>query len=160
MQRRRRRWYTRASHKALCWELGTPSVSDLHRWSSLCGSESSLQGQPLCWRHSSLPPYFCFCGLRVLQRAISMIEEWSASNFLNFNIIKCNYMIVSRKQSPIVPPLPLELFNSPMQRVDCCKYLGLLITNNLMWSAHISSICSNTKKILGLIYRCFYTCSN
>ena len=89
-----------------------------------------------------------------------MIEEWSVSNFLNFNIIKCNYMIVSRKQSPIVPPLPLELFNSPMQRVDCCKYLGLLITNNLTWSAHISSICSNAKKILGLIYRRFYTCSN
>ena len=33
-------------------------------------------------------------------------------------------MIVSRKQSPIVPPLPLELFNSAMQRVDCCKYLA------------------------------------
>ena len=44
-----------------------------------------------------------------------------------------------------------------MQRVDCCKYLVLLITKNL---THISSICSNARKILGLIYRRFYMSSN
>ena len=59
-------------------------------------------------------------------------------------------MIISRKQSP---SNPLKLFGSQMQRVDCCKYLGLLFTTNLTWSAaHISSICSNAKKILSLIY--------
>ena len=95
-----------------------------------------------------------------LQLAISMIEEWSVSNFLNFNAKKCKFMVISRKQSPIIPSSPLELFGSPMQRVDCCKYLGLLITKNLTWSAHINSICSNAKKILGLIYRRFYTSAN
>ena len=69
-------------------------------------------------------------------------------------------MIVSRKPSPITPPRPLELFSSPMQRVDCCKYLGLLITKNLTWSAHVNAICSNARKILGLIYRRFYTSLN
>ena len=96
----------------------------------------------------------------VLQQAIYLIEEWSASNFLSLNAIKCKYMVISRKQSPIVPPRPLELFNTPMQKVDCCKYLGLLITNNLTWSAHINSICSNARKILGLIYQRFYASSN
>ena len=33
----------------------------------------------------------------VLQQAICLIEEWSASNFLSFNAIKCKYMVVSRK---------------------------------------------------------------
>ena len=47
-----------------------------------------------------------------------------------------------------------------MQRVDYCKYLGLLIAKNLTWSAHISCICSKARKILGLIYRRFYTSSN
>ena len=47
-----------------------------------------------------------------------------------------------------------------MQRVDCYKYLGLLITNNLTWSAHINSKCSHAKKILRLIYRQFYSSAN
>ena len=88
----------------------------------------------------------------LLQLAVSLIEEWSISNFLSFNAGKCKYMIVSRKQSPIIPSNPLKLFGNPMQRVDCYKYLGLLLTTNLSWSAHISTICTKAKKILGLIY--------
>ena len=95
-----------------------------------------------------------------LQLAISLIEEWSVTNFLNFNAGKCKYMLISRKQSPLFPPTPPRLFGCPMQRVDCCKYLGLLITNNLTWSAHINSICSHAKKILGLIYRRLYSSAN
>ena len=90
----------------------------------------------------------------VLQLAISMVEEWSVSNFLSFKAVKC----MSRRKNPIIPPHSLELFGSPMQ--SCYKYLGLLLTKNLTWSAHISSICSNAKKILGLIFRHFYSSSN
>ena len=69
-------------------------------------------------------------------------------------------MIVSRKKSPIIPSNPLKLFGNLMQRVDCYKYLGLLLTTNLSWSAHISTICTKAKKILGLIYRRFYGSAN
>ena len=48
------------------------------------------------------------------------------------------------------------LFGSPMERVECYKYLGLLLSTNLSWSAHIGSVCSKAKRILGLIYRRFY----
>ena len=96
----------------------------------------------------------------LLQLAVSLIEEWSISNFLSFNAGKCKYMIVSRKQSPIIPSNPLKLFGNPMQRVECYRYLGLLLTTNLSWSAHISTICTKAKKILGLIYRRFYGSAN
>ena len=96
----------------------------------------------------------------LLQRAILMIEEWSVANSLSFNTAKCKYMIISRKNSPLIPPHSLVLLGSPMEKVDCYKYLGLLITKNLTWSTHITSICSKAKKILGLIYRRFYTSSN
>ena len=72
---------------------------------------------------------------------------------LSFNTGKCKYMIVSRKQFPSVPCSPWMLFGSPMERVECYKYLGLLLSTNLSWSAHINSICSKAEKILGLIYR-------
>jgi hypothetical protein len=89
----------------------------------------------------------------ILQLAVSLIEEWSVANFLSFITGKCKYMVISRKSHPIAPSIPLKLFGSAMEKVDCCKYLELLITDNLSWSAHISSICSRAKKILGLIYR-------
>ena len=59
-------------------------------------------------------------------------------------------MTVSSKQPPLVPSNPLKLFGTPLQKVDCYKYLGLLLTTNLSWSAHITFICSKAKKILGL----------
>jgi hypothetical protein len=36
-----------------------------------------------------------------------------------------------------------------------CKYLGILLTYDLSWSCHISSICIKARQILGLIYRQF-----
>ena len=45
-----------------------------------------------------------------LQLAVSSIEAWSISNFLSFNAGKCKCMIISRKQSPVVPCNPLMLF--------------------------------------------------
>ena len=40
------------------------------------------------------------------------------------------------------------------------KYLGVLLTNNLSWSNHISELCSKARKILGLLYRQFYNNAN
>ena len=76
-----------------------------------------------------------------LQTAISLIEEWSTSNFLSFNASKCKY-------------------RTSMQGVDCYKYLVLLISSNLSSAAHVDSICSKTKKILGLLYRRYYKSAN
>ena len=36
------------------------------------------------------------------------------------------------------------------------KYLGVILTEDLRWSHHISSICSKTRRLLGLLYRSFY----
>ena len=35
------------------------------------------------------------------------------------------------------------------------KYLGVVISSNLHWTPHINQICSNARKLLGLIYRHF-----
>ena len=44
----------------------------------------------------------------------------------------------------------------PLQRVECYKYLGLLISSNMSWLMHITATCSKAKQILGLNYRHFY----
>ena len=36
------------------------------------------------------------------------------------------------------------------------EYLGVLLSSNLSWNPHITSVCSKAKQILGLLYRRFY----
>ena len=68
-------------------------------------------------------------------------------------------MLVSRKRSRLAPP-DLLLCGQQLQKVDTYKYLGLLVSSDLSWSNHISSICSKARKLLGIRYRRFYTHSN
>ena len=65
-----------------------------------------------------------------LQYDISAIEGWVSSNFLTLNSAKCKYMIVSRKANPS-SPAGLSLGNFNLEKVECFKYLGLLLSSNL-----------------------------
>ena len=42
-----------------------------------------------------------------------------------------------------------------MEKVDCFKYLGLLLSSDLPFGKHIETICSKARKITGLFYRRF-----
>ena len=85
-----------------------------------------------------------------LQMTVSSIEAWSVANSLSFNTSKCKYMVISRKLTPSLLEMKLQLNGEPLQRVESYKYLGLILSNNLSWSAHISSVCSKARQILGL----------
>ena len=65
-------------------------------------------------------------------------------------------MTISREKKPITPHHTLILNNGDLEHVESYKYLGLLLTADLSWSSHISSICLKARKILGLLYRRFY----
>ena len=62
------------------------------------------------------------------------------------------YMIVLRKKNPPVPVVPLKLFSSALERIDCYKYLGILLIDNLSWSTQIESVCQKARRVLGLLY--------
>ena len=75
---------------------------------------------------------------------------------LTLNPSKCCHLFLSRKCSLSIPPPCLTLDSSPLSCVTSYKYLGVLITSDLTWSAHISKICIKTRKLIGLLYKCFY----
>ena len=90
------------------------------------------------------------------QQSITAIEQWSSDNYLQLNSLKCKSMIISRKKTPTTPHHALVLNNGTLEQVESYKYLGLLLTADLSWSSHISSICLKARKVLGLLYRRFY----
>ena len=51
---------------------------------------------------------------------------------------------------------PLQLNNLSIDRMFIFQYLGILLSCNMSWASHISSISKKAKRILGLIYRQFY----
>ncbi len=77
-------------------------------------------------------------------------------NYLYLHPLKCKYMIISRKKAPTLWESPLQLLGSDLERVDCYKYLGILLTCDLSWSSHISNICAKAHHVLDLLYRRFY----
>ena len=90
-----------------------------------------------------------------LQLDIDRISDWVSCNKLTLNPTKCKAMIISRKRNAVEPP-QLVLNGAPLEQVETFKYLGVLLSPNLSWSAHIDSICTKARKLTGLLYRRFY----
>ena len=92
---------------------------------------------------------------QLLQDDISSIDKWAQQNHLTFNSAKYKYMVISRKRM-FTYPEALHLRDTPLEQVECLKYLGVSFASDLSFSQHIDSVCSKAKKIFGLLYRRFY----
>ena len=69
-------------------------------------------------------------------------------------------MIVSRLRGRSVPRCSPSLDGQPLERVHQYKYLGVVLTDDLTWSTHIRETTNKARKIIGLIYRQFYSMSS
>ena len=52
--------------------------------------------------------------------------------------------------------MQFTLSSSPLEQVETFKYLGLLLSSDLLWSSHIDFIGAKARKLIGLLYRRFY----
>ena len=88
-----------------------------------------------------------------LQQDVNEIAKWVDVNQLSLNSKKCKYMIVSRLRGRSVPSCTPSLNGQPLDRVRQYKYLGVVLTDDLTWSTHISEITNKARKIIGRIYQ-------
>ena len=85
-----------------------------------------------------------------------LIPYWIALISINHLVLKCKYLICSRKRQPHLPPRGLLLGGVTLQHVESYRYLGVLVTR-LNWSGHIEQICTKARKLVGILYRQFYS---
>ena len=79
--------------------------------------------------------------------------DWLCYNRLTINVEKTVYMVLNQTgKSPIQTNIKIN--NRVLTKVQQYKYLGLIITENLTWSAHIQTIVDKIIPILGAIRRC------
>ena len=91
-----------------------------------------------------------------LQEDVSSIAAWVTDNYLALNVDKCCCMLFSKKRQPTSPPLSLNIDGCELAMVKQTKYLGVLLSSEMSWTPHVTSICAKARKLVGLLYRRFY----
>ena len=81
--------------------------------------------------------------LSTLQQAANYIHDWSQENHLQLNPKKCKHT------PPSFPGVSIE--GVEFETVSLAKVLGITISSDLKWSAHIDSITTKAAKRLYLL---------
>ena len=83
-----------------------------------------------------------FSDYTYLQRDITSLCSWLATNHLTLNLTKWCYMVFSRKHQQTLPDTDLYVGNThALARVDHYKYLRLNFSIDFSWSHHVGLIC-------------------
>ena len=70
------------------------------------------------------------------------LSDWFCANKLSLNAQKTNFIVFLPKNKPITSTsiTSLNLENQIIQKVNCAKFLGIFIDDELKWSVHINHV--------------------
>ena len=89
--------------------------------------------------------------ITMLNKELESVRKWIFSNKLTLNINKTHYIIFHRRKiNSHIPPIMFG--NSVLERVQCTKFLGVTIQENLKWDKHIQSVSDKVNKLCGILY--------
>ena len=89
--------------------------------------------------------------LKCVQQALTTVEDWGRKWGFRFSVEKTKAMFFTRKK--ICDSMKLQLYNCPVERVSCFKFLGVFFDTRLTWRTHISRVVDRCKNVLNLM-RC------
>ena len=77
--------------------------------------------------------------IKTLHEELAKLNIWLNANKLTINIAKSHYMVFHRgkRKSDLCSPV---LNNVSLEKVQCTKFLGIIIDDGLKWTNHISYI--------------------
>jgi ribonuclease P/MRP protein subunit RPP40 len=86
-----------------------------------------------------------------LQSDINSLDKWSKKWDMEFNVLKCKIVTISRKRNPLC--YNYRLNDHTLERVSEILDLGVNITSSLCFNSHIDKIVSKANRMLGMIKR-------
>ena len=86
-----------------------------------------------------------------LSSEMNKLSTWFKTNRLSLNVSKTNCMIFGRPDKPEHHRVYID--NIVIERVNCNKFLGVLIDSKLSWSDHVSYIRPKMSKNLSVMHR-------
>lgn len=94
----------------------------------------------------------------LLQNDLDKFSEWCTKNKLILNINKCNVLSFYRLNCPLM--FNYNVDNSPLNKVDHFKDLGVIFDRKLNFSGHYDWIINRANSMLGFVKRWCYEFSN
>ena len=86
-----------------------------------------------------------------LQTDLDRLQAWEAKWDMEFNPSKCQVIRVTTSRTPLQTQYILH--GQVLEVVDCARYLGVDISNNLTWNTHVNRVTANAGRSLGFIRR-------
>ena len=83
------------------------------------------------------------------------LDNWLKANKLHLNIDKTCYSVFSPNKIS-VPTVTIKVNDIKIKCVKECKYLGIIIDDELKWTPHIDSVLQKLKRLLGIFYKMRY----
>ena len=126
-------------------------VNDLYKASDLLNPIMFADDTNLFYSHSNIDTLF-----KTVNKELNYINEWFKANKLSLNISKTKYTFFhpQRKNDEIPLKLPiLQINKTKIDRVECIKFLGVLLDECLTWRKHISCIENKISKNIGILYK-------
>lgn len=88
-----------------------------------------------------------------LQADLDSLHIWSRVNVMDFSTSKCKVLKMSRKKLARSLPRDYHLNGQKLDSVVEIRDLGVIVTRDLSWGAHIEQMCAKANKTLGLVKR-------
>ena len=87
----------------------------------------------------------------LLQRDLDHLDNWSSTNGINFNELKCKCLRITRKTEPIVHPYCIN--GKELKTTAAEKDLGIWNAEDLTWTRHVLDRCGKANQLLGFVRR-------
>ena len=84
-----------------------------------------------------------------VNRELTKVYKWLASNKLTLNMDKSKCMIISKKRK--TSNMSIRINGKELKHCDSYKYLGVYIDKNLSWKPHIEHVCKKVSKACGAL---------
>ena len=86
-----------------------------------------------------------------LREDLHKLDKWAKNWNIKFNLEKCHVILVTRNKTVINTQDMLH--GQLLETVSQAKYLGITITSDLWWNAHVNNISLKANGSLGFLHR-------
>jgi hypothetical protein len=88
-----------------------------------------------------------------VREELGLVSDWFACNKLTLNYKKTEYIDFGKPDNLPAKNLFLKIDGQILRKVDQCKFLGVLIDQDLSWRGHIRKVVTKLRQTMGLIGR-------
>jgi len=87
---------------------------------------------------------------QTINNGLSKISTWLKCNKVSLNTSKSNYFLFTNRLN--LPSPSISICGEEVQKVDCTKFLGIMIDDDLSFKQHIKSVNSKVSRACGVVH--------